>query len=232
MTDTYALHFAPDNASLVIRIALECLDLPFEALLVDRRVQAQRSAAYLALNPLGMIPALETPDGPLFETGAILLWLGDRHAGLLPPAGAPTRGDALKWLFFLSNSLHAGLRQMFYPQTYIEPVHSDALRAGLAPRIRADFAQIDRLAASGTCFGTGDCLGLDIYAACLFRFAQLYPAALPKSWVQAQDYPALLALCANLERLPAVNAAQTAEGLGPAPFTNPIHASPPIGSAT
>jgi len=217
----------------VIRIALEICGAPYTCALVDRTQNAQRSAAYLEMNPLGMIPALETPDGPLFETGAIVLWLADRHGGLLPAPDDPDRGAALKWLFFLSNSLHAQLRQMFYPQTFVAPAHSGALQAGLAPRIYSDFARIDALAGHGNCFGTGRCRALDVYAACLWRFARLYPqtgtAIAPE---QASALPHLHSLCRTLESLPAVHTAQAAEGLGAAPFTAPGYANPPIGSAT
>ena len=79
---TYILHYAPDNASLIIRLALEHAQVPYRDVLVDRAAVAQRSAEYLALNPNGLIPVLETPEGPLFETGAILLWLADTHGSL------------------------------------------------------------------------------------------------------------------------------------------------------
>lgn len=233
MTPDYTLHFAPDNASLVIRIALESLGLPYDTALVDRSARAQHSAAYKALNPLGMIPALQTPQGVIFETGAILLWLCDRHAKLLPLPDSEDRGDALKWLFFLSNSLHAGLRQMFYPEKFIDAQHSGALRDGIAQRIRSDFAQIDRLILSNSAvIGAANLSALDIYACTLFRWAQLYPLDMPKGWVRPQNYPNLLKLAARLETEHAVKAAQTAEGLGPTPFTNPTHANPPVGTAT
>ena len=90
----YRLHYAPDNASLIVRLALEELGRPYETVLVDRRAKAQRSPAYLALNPAGRIPTLETPDGPISETGAILLWLADRHGALAPAAGDPARGPS------------------------------------------------------------------------------------------------------------------------------------------
>ena len=112
MSDTYKLHFAPDNASLIIRIALEMIGAPYEAVLVDRSVAAQLSPEYRALNPLGMIPALETKEGVIFETGAILLWLAERHETTFPLTKATDRADALKWLFFISNSLHAGLQRI------------------------------------------------------------------------------------------------------------------------
>lgn len=235
MSQIYRLHFAPDNASVIIRIMLEEMRLPYEAVLVDRAAQAQRSASYLALNPLGMIPALETPDGALFETAAIALWLSDRHQSeLLPDPSSPARGDALKWLFFLSNTLHAGLRQMFYPEKYVGADHAEALRDGLADNIRRDFARIDGLIADPACTVLGgDALGfLDIYACTLFRWAQLYPKDYAANWACAADYPALRALATKVETRPSVRAAILAEGLGPAPFSDPIHATPPIGSAT
>jgi len=194
MSPPYTLHFAPDNASLVIRIALDYIGAPFRTAHVDRAA--------------------------------------NRHGGLLPAPAGPGRGDALKWLFFLSSSLHAGLRQMFYPHKFVDAAHSAALRAGLAGNIRRDFAQIDALIAAEDCFGTGNCMALDIYAVCLFRFARLYPRDMPEGWVRPADYPALLTLCARLDALPAVGHARTAEGLGPAPFSAPVHANPPIGSAT
>ena len=60
---------------------------------------------------------LETPAGPISETGAILLWLADTHQ-LGPSLADPDRPAFLKWLFFLSNTAHAELRQIFYPHQY------------------------------------------------------------------------------------------------------------------
>lgn len=77
------LYYAPDNASVVLRLALEEAGLAFETRLVDRKTKQQKSPEYLALNPAGLIPTLITADGPISETGACLLWLVDRH----PEAG-------------------------------------------------------------------------------------------------------------------------------------------------
>src|SRR5690606_19758243 len=110
----YVLHYAPDNASLVVRLVLEELGQPYRTCLVDRRGRAQDSVAYRQLNPNGLIPALETPDGAMFETGAILLWLAERHDRLAPRPGDPARAALLKWLFFVSNTLHADARLLFY----------------------------------------------------------------------------------------------------------------------
>ncbi|MGA0281294.1 MAG: glutathione S-transferase N-terminal domain-containing protein, partial [Paracoccaceae bacterium] len=92
---TYILHYAPDNASLIVRLALLELGLPFKTRLVERRTHAQRSPEYLKLNPNGRIPVLETPQATMFETGAILLWLADTHNALAPGINTPQRGTFL-----------------------------------------------------------------------------------------------------------------------------------------
>ena len=146
---TYVLHYAPDNASLIVRLALEHRGLPYRAALVDRRAKAQQSAAFRALNPNGLIPVLETSEGALFETGAILLYLADRHGGLGPGLDDPARGDFLKWLFFLSNTLHPGLRRLFYPQNYIAAERVSALRKGTQADLTQHYATLEAQAARG-----------------------------------------------------------------------------------
>ena len=116
------LHYAPDNASLCVRLALLALDLPFETQLVDRSQNAQNGPAYIALNPNGLILTLMTPDGPIYETGAILLWLADQKPEQVFLAVADSsRGAHLAWLFWLSNTLHPALRITFYPTILLPP---------------------------------------------------------------------------------------------------------------
>lgn len=226
------LHYAPDNASLVIRLALLEAGLPFRTALVDRRSRAQDGAAYRAVNPAGLIPALETPDGPVFETAAILLWLADRHpqARLAPPPQAPDRGRFLSWLFFLSNTAHADLRQIFYPATHAPPKARAGHRDLLVARLRRHFALVDAAAADHPAlFAPPSALAL--YAVALCRWAALYPQGAP-SWFDARACPALSGLAAALEARPAARAAAQAEGLGDRPFTAPALPAPPEGSAT
>lgn len=232
---TYTLHYAPDNASLIIRLALEQLGLPYRTRLVDRASRAQRAAAYLALNPNGLIPVLETPQGPIFETGAILLWLGDRHAGLAPAPDHPARADYLKWLFYVSNTLHPALRMMFYPDKYIgaDAAAQIALRRGLQPTIRTALTLLDKLATEPPQGFDGDLpQALQFCLAACLRWCALYPADTDRGWFTLRDTPALARMCVRLETLPCTAALQSAEGLGPTPFTTPHYATPPQGSAT
>ena len=61
------------------RIALEIKGVVYEKALVDLRAGGQRSDAFLALNPQGLVPALETPDGVLTQSSAIIEWLEERY---------------------------------------------------------------------------------------------------------------------------------------------------------
>jgi len=68
------------------RIALNIKGVAYEQAPVDLRGGAQRSEAFRALNPQGLVPALETPDGVLTQSSAIIEWLEDRYSDppLLP----------------------------------------------------------------------------------------------------------------------------------------------------
>lgn len=234
MTQCYRLHYAPDNASLIIRLALEELGVPYDTALVDRAAQAQRAPDYLRLNPMGLIPVLETPDGPIFETGAILLWLADRHGALVPGADAPGRGAALKWLFFVSNTLHPALRMTFYPDAHTDGDADEQarLRAHAQGRIKDYLDKLDVAAGDHPDLFNGDRPGvIALYLGPLLRWMALYPEG-QTAWFDLHDWPRLRALALGLERRASTAAAMQAEGLGPQPFSDPQPADPPEGSAT
>lgn len=232
---TYRLHYAPDNASLIIRLVLEELGVPYETALIDRKARGQKAPAYLRVNPAGLIPALETPDGAIFETGAILLWLADRHGTLAPAPDSPDRAPFLKWLFFTSNTLHVAMRMRFYPDQYVgnDPAAQAALRHHLKAEITRHIGLIEAEAAQSPGWLCAPAPSiLDFYLACLLRWLQIYPAAEDNSWVRLADWPHMQAMATRLERCNAVRAAIHAEGLGDRPFTDPRHPTPPEGSAT
>ncbi|OSQ51153.1 glutathione S-transferase family protein [Marivita geojedonensis] len=229
---SYVLHYALDNASLIVRLVLEELHLPYETALVDRRVSAQHRPAYQKLNPAGRIPALETPDGPMFETAAICLWLADRHRDrmLLSPApDHPGRGRFLSWLFFLSNTVHAEMRALFYPDKYAgsDPRAQDALSKQLHRNLQAHFDVLN------TAWRTveGDLTFCDMYLAVLLRWPAIYPASADTSWYDLKRWSALHALARRIEARDTVARAMMAEGLGPTPFSAPHPPTPPEGSA-
>jgi glutathione S-transferase len=79
-----------------VRWALEEVGQPYEVRLLS--FSEMRAPAHLALHPFGQIPTYEEGDLALFESGAIVLHIAERHAGLLPD-GAKARARAIAWMF-------------------------------------------------------------------------------------------------------------------------------------
>jgi glutathione S-transferase len=223
----YLLHYAPDNASLIIRLVLDGAGIPYRTALVDRGKRQQDSPAYRALNPTGLIPTLETPVGPISETGAILLWLADTHK-LGPGPSDPDRPVFLKWLFFLSNTAHADLRTIFYPHQYAAADARAAHLEIMAARTLRHFALLDRAAEEHpTLFAAGKPLG--VYTVTLTRWSALYPVDGPR-WLDLAEFPALTALAQAQEARVETPVIARGEGLGAHPFTRPEQPNPPEGS--
>jgi GST-like protein len=102
--DRLQLYSVPTPNGVKVSIALEELGVPYEPHFVSFDAQEQRSPEFLSLNPNGKIPAIIDPNGPdgplpLFESGAILVYLADRTRRLMP-AGAARRYETLQWLMF------------------------------------------------------------------------------------------------------------------------------------
>src|SRR6202789_257718 len=85
-----------------VRWALEEVGQPYEVRLVS--FKAMKEAAHLALHPFGQIPTYEEGDLGLFETGAIVFHIAQRHAGLLPD-DANARARAITWMFAALNTM-------------------------------------------------------------------------------------------------------------------------------
>lgn len=230
---TYVLHYAPDNASLIIRLALEEMGLPYQTALVDRAARAQDSAAYRKINPAGRIPVLETPDGLIFETAAILLWLADRHRQMFPKPDHAGRGAALTWLFYLSNDIQAPMRQVFYADRFAgaEPAVQAAYRRPLQAQIRASLSLLERdLPGTQWCLPGAAPSILDCYLTPFLRWCMLYPVSDP-GWAELANLPRLMQIAGRLEARASAQKLALAEGLGAKPFTEPRLATPPEGSA-
>jgi glutathione S-transferase len=85
-----------------VRWALEEVGQPYEVRLVSFR--AMKEPAHRALQPFGQIPTYEEDDLVLFETGAIVFHIAERHAGLLPN-DANARARAIAWMFAALNTM-------------------------------------------------------------------------------------------------------------------------------
>jgi glutathione S-transferase len=96
-----ALERSPDGGKglardMRVRWALEEVGQPYDVRLVS--FEAMKEPAHLALHPFGQIPTYQEGDLALFESGAIVLHIAERHAGLLPD-DANARARAIAWMF-------------------------------------------------------------------------------------------------------------------------------------
>src|SRR5499426_2695539 len=94
-----------------VRWALEEVGQPYEVRPVSFR--AMKEAAHRALHPFGQIPTYEEGDLALFETGAIVLHIAERYAGLLP-TDANARARAVMWMFAAVNTIELPILDFAY----------------------------------------------------------------------------------------------------------------------
>lgn len=92
-----------------VRWALEEVGMPYEVRLLT--FQAMKEAAHLAFHPFGQIPTYEEDDLVLFETGAIVLHIAERHPGLLPD-DANARARAITWMFAAVNTMEPPILEL------------------------------------------------------------------------------------------------------------------------
>jgi glutathione S-transferase len=92
-----------------VRWALEEVGQPYHVRGVSLR--AMKEPAHLALHPFGQIPTYEEGDLALFETGAIVFHIAERHAGLLPD-DANARARAIAWMFAAVNTVEPPILEL------------------------------------------------------------------------------------------------------------------------
>ena len=170
---------------------------------------------------------IETPQGPVFETGAILLWLADRYGGLMPEPASPDRAHTVQWLFWISNTLNPTQRMLFYPDQFTDGAIED-LRGPTRARL------IDKLsllndASHAPWLDVDAASAPSCYLGPMLRWCALYGGS--TDWFDLARWPRLLAFAKRAEARPAARRAAVAEGLGATPFSAPSPCHPPEGSA-
>ena len=102
---------APNTRSTGTRILLEELGADYDLRVLNMKAGEQRKAEYLAVNPMGKVPAIRHGDALVTEQGAVFLYLADLYpeAGLAPPIGDPLRGPYLRWIVYYGSSFEPAL---------------------------------------------------------------------------------------------------------------------------
>lgn len=120
------LHYAPRTISVAVAMTLEHIGRPYQAVKVDFANAEQKKPAYHAVNPKGRVPALETPDGILTETGALLEYVAPE----LVPADAFAAARMRELMCYLNGTMH--------------PHHAHGLRGERWADDAASFADMKR----------------------------------------------------------------------------------------
>jgi len=109
-------HAAPSRSSIT-RWMLEEIGEPYDIHLLNLGRGDNRKPDYLAINPMGKVPALKHGDTVITEAAAICAYLADEfpRAKLNVPIGTPRRGVYLKWLFFGPSCIEAAIMDRTFP---------------------------------------------------------------------------------------------------------------------
>ncbi len=102
MADEIVFYHWPRSRSRMVHWMLEEIGAPYRVQVTNLEQGAHKHPDFLAVNPMGKLPAIVHRGTVITETGAIILYLADEFpaAGLAPKIGDPARGAFLRWMFF------------------------------------------------------------------------------------------------------------------------------------
>jgi glutathione S-transferase len=105
------LFHAPQTRSSGALMLLEELGAPYDLHILNMKAGDQRQPAYLAINPMGKVPAIRHGEAVVTEQVAVYLYLADLfpEAGLAPAIGDPLRGPYLRWFAFYGSSFEPAI---------------------------------------------------------------------------------------------------------------------------
>ena len=105
------LFHAPNTRSSGVLTLLEELGADFDLQILNMKASEQLAPAYLAINPMGKVPAVRHADALITEQVAVFLYLADLYpeAGLAPAIGDPLRGPYLRWMVFYGSCFEPAL---------------------------------------------------------------------------------------------------------------------------
>jgi glutathione S-transferase len=168
MTDLVTLYHAPNTRSANVLTLMEELGVPFDLKVLNMKAGEQRQPAYLAINPMGKVPAVMHRGQLVTEQVAIFIYLGDLYpeAGLAPKLDDALRAPYLRFLAFYGSSFEPAIMDRATKREPANPAASpygsfDATLATLTARLRAgpyitgdDFSAADVLWGSALRFFT------------------------------------------------------------------------------
>jgi glutathione S-transferase len=137
------LYHAPMSSAVPAVHALAELDVPHRLVGVDLSAGEQRRPEFLALNPNGKVPTLVVDGTVMFETLAIMQWLGDKFGvsrGLWPAADDPARLVALSWSAWAYATFGAALQRLNFAGS--ERVPAELHHAGQVKHVQSEMQEL------------------------------------------------------------------------------------------
>ncbi len=125
------LYYFPSPNPQKVHFALNELGLECETVAVDLTKRESHTPEFLKLNPCGRVPVLVDGDLTLWESHAILAYLGEK-TGRLWPATLAGRADALRWLFFLTSTISPPATELAFNRIAVKLVGLPADEAAIA----------------------------------------------------------------------------------------------------
>jgi len=176
------LYFMPGTAAMAPHAALEEAGVGYTLERVVRE-NGVASPEYLAINPLGRVPAYVDGDLVLWESAAVCIHIADTNpdAGLLPPSGTAARAVSLRWLIYFTNTVQSTFLNHAYPSRVVGPdeAAAAAVVAGTGRALDAAFDHVDALLGTGP-YLLGETFSVaDIYLHMLTRWCRRLPR---KAW--------------------------------------------------
>ena len=132
MSRRVTFYYAPHSRASCTLALLEALHADYDLHVLNLHRGEQRSAAHLAINPLGKIPAIRHGDAVVTEQVAIFIYLADLYAdrGLAPALDDPLRGPYLRW-------------SVFYAASFEPAVVDRSLQRDAGPSMAAPYGDYD-----------------------------------------------------------------------------------------
>jgi glutathione S-transferase len=156
------LFHAPNSRSAGARVLLEELGADYDLHVLNFKKNEQREPAYLAINPMGKVPAVRHGDALVTEQAAVYMYLADLYpdAGLAPALDDPLRGPYLRWMVYYGSSfepavIDKALKREPAPLSMCPYGDYDTMLATLTQQLRAGpYLLGERFTAADVLWGT------------------------------------------------------------------------------
>lgn len=177
----YRLYWSKGSGAFPAAVVLDAAKQPFDSVELTLNKNEQHRAEYLAINPMGQVPALQLPDGQIMTESAAIAWyLADRHpeAKLLPPRDDARRATLLRWQVFGAAALYEDDLRFYYPDRYTtDPAGAPAVKEAGKQAFQRHAAMMAKALKLGPFLLGSEMTVVDVYLAMLASWLPGRPQA-------------------------------------------------------